>query len=175
MIHLTRAAIRRWMEALLHIADSPRRTAAAYAVGVLIGFSPLIGLHTVLAIAVAFLCRLNRIAVLLGAYTNLPWIMAPWYAATTALGARVLGTKLPPEFDARLGQLFELSLFQAQFWHETGTLLRPLVWPYMLGSTIGALLLAGIAYELALGFVIARRRVKAAALAERRNPDAPDA
>lgn len=160
MIHLTRAAVRRWMEALLHIEDTPSRTAAAYAVGVFIGFSPFLGLHTVLALVCAFVFDLNRVAVLLGVYSNLPWIMAPWYAGVTAIGAGVLNTKLPPGFQERLAQLFEQSLFSADFWRELLHLMRPLLWPYLLGSTVGALLLAALAYELALGFVIARRKLK---------------
>ena len=86
MIRFTREAVRRWLDALLHIADTPRRTAAAYALGVFFGFSPLLGLHTVLALACAFVLSLNRVAVLLGVYSNLPWIIGPWYAGTTALG-----------------------------------------------------------------------------------------
>lgn len=160
MIRLTRAASRRWLETLLHIEDTPGRTAAAYAMGVFFGFSPFLGLHTVLALGCAFLFGLNRLAVLLGVYSNLPWIMAAWYAGVTAIGASVLGTKLPSGFDERLAQLFALSLFRAEFWAELLHLLRPLLWPYVLGSTVGALLLAAFAYELALGFVIARRRLK---------------
>jgi uncharacterized protein (DUF2062 family) len=158
MIHVTRKAIRAWLDALLHIEDSPRRTAAAYALGVLFGFSPLLGLHTVLALACAFVLNLNRVAVLLGVYSNLPWIIAPWYAATTAMGAALLNTRMPPEFAERLGRLFETSLLRPEFWHDLSALLRPLFWPYVVGSTIGAVIAAGIAYQLALGFVIARRR-----------------
>jgi uncharacterized protein (DUF2062 family) len=154
----SRAAIRRWMETLLHIDDTPQRTAAAYAVGVFFGFSPFLGLHTVLALGVAFLFNLNRVAILLGVYSNLPWIIAPWYAGVTALGAEVLNTKLPPGFQDRLGQLFEVSFLHLEFWRELMHLVRPLLAPFMLGSTVGAVLLAAIAYELALGFVIARRR-----------------
>jgi uncharacterized protein len=157
MIHLTRAAIRRWMETLLHIDDSPKRTAAAYALGVFFGFSPFLGLHTVLALGIAFVFDLNRVAVLLGVYSNLPWIIAPWYAAVTAIAADALNTKLPPGFRERIGQLFELSLFRSEFWRELMHLLRPLLWPYVLGSTVGALILAALAYQLALAFVIARR------------------
>lgn len=158
MIHFTRAAIRKWMEGLLHIEDTPKRTAAAYAVGVFFGFSPFLGLHTVLALACAFLFDLNRVAVLLGVYSNLPWIMAAWYAGVTAIAADILNTKLPPGFRERVGQLFELSLLRTDFWSELLHLLRPLLWPYVLGSTIGSVLLAAVAYELALAFVIARRR-----------------
>ncbi|PYR60956.1 MAG: hypothetical protein DMF85_03510 [Acidobacteria bacterium] len=45
---------RRWLEQLLHTHDTPQRTAAAYALGVFFGFSPLLGLHTVLGLVFAF-------------------------------------------------------------------------------------------------------------------------
>ena len=35
-----------WLEQLLHTHDTPQRTAAAFALGVFFGFSPLLGLHT---------------------------------------------------------------------------------------------------------------------------------
>ena len=47
----------------------------AYAVGVFFGFSPFLGLHTILGLVVAFAFNLNRVAVLLGVYSNLPWIL----------------------------------------------------------------------------------------------------
>jgi len=98
MIHLTRSLVRRWLESLLHIHDSPRRTAAAFAVGVFFSFSPALGLHTVLALAVAFLFNLNRVAVILGVCANLPWFIAPYYTLTTMAAARALGVQLPPAF-----------------------------------------------------------------------------
>ena len=88
MIHLTRALVRRWLDTLLHIDDTPERTAAAFALGVFFGFSPFLGLHTLLGIAFAFLLNLNRVAVLLGVYSNLPWIIAPYYAFATMVGRR---------------------------------------------------------------------------------------
>ena len=45
---LSSPRIRRWLDQLLHTHDTPQRTAAAYALGVFFGFSPLLGLHTVL-------------------------------------------------------------------------------------------------------------------------------
>ncbi len=55
--------------------------------------------------------------------------------------------------------MFDLSLFQAEFWHRLITLLKPLVVPYAVGSTLGAIALAVIAYPLALAFVTSRRRI----------------
>ena len=160
MIHLTRAIVRRWLGALLHIADTPERTAAAFALGVFFGFSPFLGLHTLLGIAFAFLLNLNRVAVLIGVYSNLPWIIAPYYAfATMAVGAPITRHKIPPGFKSQIAALFQLSLFQGEFWHRLMVILRPWVWPYTVGSMIGAVVLSALAYPLALAFVTSRRRI----------------
>jgi len=159
MIHLTRALIRRWLDALLHIDDTPERTAAAFALGVFFGFSPFLGLHTVLGVVAAFLLNLNRVAVLLGVYSNLPWIIAPYYAFATMAGARITGHKLPPALRSQLGALFDMTVFGTEFWHRLITILKPLLWPYTVGSTFGALVLAALAYPLALAFVTSRRRI----------------
>jgi uncharacterized protein (DUF2062 family) len=159
MIHLTRTLIRRWLDSLLHIADTPERTAAAFALGVFFGFSPLLGLHTLLAVTCAFLFNLNRVAVLLGVYSNLPWFLAPYYAIATLAGAELTGHRPPPDFRTQIGALFELSLFGAAFWHRLTVLIKPLIWPYALGSTLGALLLSTAAYHVALAFVKNRRRL----------------
>ena len=159
MIHLTKALIRRWLDALLHIDDTPSRTAAAFALGVFFGFSPFLGLHTLAGILFAFLLNLNRVAVLLGVYSNLPWVIAPYYASVTMAGSRITGHRLPPGFKAQIGALFELSAFHADFWRQLITILKPLFFPYFVGSIIGALILAAIAYPLALAFVTSRRRI----------------
>jgi uncharacterized protein (DUF2062 family) len=159
MIHLTRALVRRWLDVLLHIEDTPERTAAAFALGVFFGFSPFLGLHTLLGVAFAFLLNLNRVAVLLGVYSNLPWFLGPYYVFTTMAGAKLMGRRIPPRFATQFGALFEHSLFHAEFWHQLGVLLRPLFLPYTVGSMLGAIVLAGFAYLLALGFVTSRRRI----------------
>ena len=161
MIHLTRALIRRWLGALLHIDDSPERTAAAFALGVFFGFSPFVGLHTVLGILFAFLLNFNRVAVLLGVYSNLPWIVAPYYAFTTMfVGAPLTGHRIPPGFRSEVTLLFEQSLLSGGFWHHLVILFRPLMVPYTVGSMIGCLIAAAVAYPLALAFVTSQRRLR---------------
>src|SRR5688572_28581394 len=88
--------MRRWLDQLLHTHDTPERTAAAYAVGVFFGFSPYLGLHTVLGVACAFALNLNRVACLLGIYSNLPWILPAYYTLATVLGAAILRVQVPP-------------------------------------------------------------------------------
>jgi uncharacterized protein (DUF2062 family) len=159
MIHLTRALIRRWLDTLLHIDDTPERTAAAFALGVFFGFSPFLGFHTLLGMLAAFLLNLNRVAVLLGVYSNLPWFLAPYYAFATMAGAKITGHTLPPGLRSQLGALFELTIFGGEFWHRLITILKPLLWPYAVGSTFGAFFLAAFAYPIALAFVTSRRRI----------------
>jgi uncharacterized protein (DUF2062 family) len=160
MIHLTRGIVRRWLDTLLHIEDTPERTAAAFALGVFFGFSPFLGLHTLLGVLFAFLLNVNRVAVLLGIYSNLPWVIAPYYAFATMAGAVITRTRVPAGFRAQLAALFDLSVFQGEFWRQLITILKPLLWPYTVGSLLGAVILAVIAYPLALAFVTSRRRIR---------------
>jgi uncharacterized protein (DUF2062 family) len=160
MIHLTKALLRRWLSALLHVDDTPERTAAAFAVGVFFGFSPFLGFHTLLGVIVAFLLNYNRVAVLLGVYSNLPWVIAPYYAfCTMVVGAPMTGHRIPPGFRQQIADLFELSIYNGDFWRQLGVILRPFFWPYMLGSLLGAVVLMAIAYPLALAFLRSRRRL----------------
>jgi uncharacterized protein len=159
MIRLTRKWLRQGLERLLHVQDTPQRTAAAYALGVFFGFSPFLGLHTLLAVALAFLLNLNRVAVLLGVYSNLPWIIAAYYTTTTMIGAAITRTRLPPEFGQRFVDLFQHSVMSSIFWREIWVLLSPLTWPFVVGSLIGAVVVSSCAYPLALAFVTSRRRI----------------
>lgn len=148
--------LRRWLEQLLHTHDTPRRTAAAYALGVFFGFSPLLGLHTVLGVLFAFALGLNRVAVVLGVYSNLPWILPAYYTLATVVGAAILRVDVPP------GLLAELSgAIASASWGDfrrIGSDLAPLAWAFALGSTLGAMLLAGVAYPVSLGMIRAHRR-----------------
>ena len=147
---------RRWLEQLLHTHDTPERTAAAYAVGVFFGFSPFLGLHTILGLVVAFAFNLNRVAVLLGVYSNLPWILPAYYTLATTLGAALLRYDVPVGFWKDLRD----TLGDAS-WGEFRRLLKvlaPLLWAYALGSMIGAVGLAIAAYRAALTMIVAHRR-----------------
>jgi uncharacterized protein (DUF2062 family) len=76
------------------------------------------------------------------------------------VGAPITGHRIPPGFRQQVGELFELSLFHGDFWHRLMVILTPFLWPYVVGSLIGAGVLAGVAYPLALGFVTSRKRIR---------------
>jgi uncharacterized protein (DUF2062 family) len=155
MLHLS-PRMRQWLDQMLHTHDTPERTAAAYALGVFLGFSPLLGLHTVLGLVFAFALNLNRVAVLLGIYSNLPWILPAYYTLTTMAGAALLRVQVKPKL---LGEL-TAALADASWadFRRLAHALTPLAWAYVLGSTLGALVLALVAYRVALAMIVAHRR-----------------
>lgn len=76
---------------VLRVEDTPHRIALAFAAGVFVGLSPFIGLHTILALVLAWIFGLNKIVVLSGVFVNNPWSMIPIYTFSTWVGARLLG------------------------------------------------------------------------------------
>jgi uncharacterized protein (DUF2062 family) len=148
--------MRHWLDQMLHTNDTPQRTAVAYALGVFLGFSPLLGLHTVLGLVLAFALNLNRVAVLLGIYSNLPWILPAYYTLTTMAGAAILRVPIKPKLLTELSQV--LADWSWADFRRFAHALTPLAWAYVLGSTLGAILLALIAYRVSLAMIVAHRR-----------------
>ena len=140
MIRATRAMVRRWLETLLHIDDTPERTAAAYALGVFFGFSPFLGFHTILGIALAFLLNLNRVAVLLGVYSNLPWIIGRLlHVHHDARRRDLTRTRLPARLPPAARSISSSSRSRTgRSGSASGRCCSPLLWPYTVGSLIGA-------------------------------------
>ncbi len=83
---------------VLSVKEPPRRVALAFAVGIFIGMSPLLGLHTILGIVLAWQLRLNKLVTLIGVYVTNPWTIVPIYTFGTLIGAKALGVKhiIPP-------------------------------------------------------------------------------
>ncbi len=145
--------LRKTLAALAGIHDTPQRTAAAFSLGVFLAFSPLLGLHTVLGILLAFVLRLNRLAVLLGVWTNLPWFLVPYYAFATWLGIRLLGAPA----SASLPLAGFSDVWTPEFWNGVAAQWRLLL-PAFVGSSLLAGLFAAAAYPLALVSVQRFRR-----------------
>ena len=159
---------------LLHLHDTPQRTAAAFALGVFFSFSPFLGLQIVLAMGLAFLANLNRLAVFVGLNANLPWIIVPWYAGTTMVAAAALGVGLPPDFRGELSGLFSLGMFTRAFWERAGDLLRPFLAPFLIGPTIGAAVVGLAAYPVAYAMLRRRQPIEGAGMSrERRGAKGP--
>ena len=168
------------LQSLLHLKDPPRRTAIAFGTGVFIAFSPLLGLHTVMAIAIAFALRLNRVAVLAGAWINV-LALVPCYMFGTFLGTRLLSVhsrRLDPDFWQRAHASVWSSLTSmligdwGQAFRSVRLLIKsfgPLLWPFVTGNLILAVL-AGFA-----AYFVSRRFLEARALRRGDDKDPPPA
>jgi hypothetical protein len=90
---MVRPHIRERLRTLMGFHESPGRIALTFSIGLFIGISPLIGLHTVLALALAWAFRLNRFAILTGVFVTNPWSIVPIYAFCTWVGVLVLNVE----------------------------------------------------------------------------------
>jgi uncharacterized protein (DUF2062 family) len=134
-----------YLRRLLALDDTPERIALAFALGVFLAFSPLLGLHTILGLTIAFIFGLNRVAVLLGVWVNNPWTLVPIYAAAAYLGGHFFGyptTHPMPHFNWG-------ELWHGHFWLQLireRHMLRAIV----LGSTMLSIVGALLSYPIAL-------------------------
>ena len=141
-------SLRSLLKQVLHLQESPQRTALAFAIGVFIGFSPVYGLHTVMVIVCAWALRLNLLALMAGAFLNNPWTVVPILGATYWVGALLLDRPDSPSFDwhdVSFGAIYEQVM--------------PYAVPFFLGGCVLSLLGAVIAYPLAYYFVTKYRQL----------------
>jgi uncharacterized protein len=126
---------------VLHLEESPQRTAVAFALGVFIAFSPLYGFHTILVLLSTWLFGLNVVALLAGAFINNPWTVVPILSITYWTGALLLGRTDTPAFSWQ--DLSVQGLYQQ---------VLPYAEPFVVGgvtlSVVGALLAYPAAYLL---------------------------
>ncbi len=143
--------LRRTVGQLLQLDDTPHRIALAFGIGVWLAFFPILGVHTILALLIAFLFRLNRAALLVGVYVSNPWTLAPLYMAGTVVGCEILGVSRAEltSVDWHLhGRAFYRALFEN---------LRPYVWPFVVGNTVLGVA-GGIVGYIVLREILERRR-----------------
>ena len=116
-----------WLRFVLHTDDTPSRAALAFAVGVFIAWTPAFGFHTLLALAVAFLFGLNRVAVLAGTFVNNPWTFVPIYTVSAWIGNWITGSEATaPRLEGKTwGHMFD---FLAQC--------RPWIVPLTMGTLV---------------------------------------
>jgi uncharacterized protein (DUF2062 family) len=130
---------------LLKLDDTPQRVALAFAIGVALAFSPLLGLHTLLGLMVAFIFGLNRVAILVGLFVNNPWTLVPIYGAAAYVGGWLIGFPA----SAALPDFGWQQLWRSSFWLQLVQQWRILK-PVLVGSAILSVASAILSYMLAL-------------------------
>ena len=155
------ASLRALLRQVLHLQESPHRTALAFAIGSAIAFCPFYGFHMALVGLCTWAFKLNFIALLAGALINNPWTIVPILGATYWTGAFLLGRSESPSFD----------------WSELGfraiyEQVMPYAVPFAVGGVVLSLIAAILLYPLAL-YLITKHRQNAARRAEPLPPPNP--
>jgi len=142
-------ALRDKLRQVVGVKDSPRKIAISFGIGVFIGMSPVLGLHTVLAILIAWIFRLNKFVTLVGVYITNPWTIVPIYTGATWLGAKMLGIKhILPEID----------------WNNIGLMelirdLEPILPPFVFGTLFVGTVSGVLGYIVTYHSVVRQRRL----------------
>ncbi len=112
---------------------APRQIAAGIALGNFVGILPFLGLHTVMAVGLAYLLRLNIVIVFLGANISNPITFPFILFASAQLGSLVLrGSFLELSYTADLG------------------IIKQYVVPTILGSVILGAVVSAVSYVVTL-------------------------
>lgn len=127
---------------ILSLDSHPRHISLGFAVGVFISFTPFFGIHTPLAIAAAFLFRLNKLTCITGAWINTPITVVPVLVASHSLGSLILGS---PSHSFKVKSL-EWSALRAN------------ATEILLGSSIIGFILALVGYFLCYWLIVKFRK-----------------
>ena len=132
--------IKRWGKDLFNLKGSPHNLALAFAIGIIIGFSPTIGFQTILCLLFAKLFHKNFLAMFAGSSvpTGIPWFIPFVYFSCYRLGNLLLGQK----------SIFSLSRF-----HHHAISLLSLGKPLLLGCTVAGITTAFFAYFISLTII----------------------
>jgi len=134
---------------ILSLDSHPGHISTGFAVGVFISFTPFFGFHAAMAIAAAFIFRLNKVTCLTGSCINTPLTVVPVLGLSYKIGTVLRG--LAPQ---------DLHI-QALDWQH----LKGHATSILLGSSIIGFLAAVFAYFLCY-YLVVRFRRKDEALAE---------
>ena len=151
------------------VNEPPARLAAAWALGIGLGLSPLIGLHTAIALLLAVAFRLNKVDVLLGTLIANPWTLTVYFPAAVFLGRWITGVRIPRMELPPPSRMLQLAL-----WRSNAHWVRCILIAWGVGATVCALV-AGVGTYFVLRRAIEHHRLRLAAARERLGSDGADA
>lgn len=149
------SAARTRLRRLVGADEPPGRFAAAWGLGVAISLSPLLGLHTWLALLLAFILRLNKVDTLLGTLLINPWTLPPYFAMSVVLGGWITGINVPRPDLPPLDLLLSLKA-----WGDHGSWLKPLYINWFVGASAISPVGGVLTYSVLRRLVERRRRLK---------------
>jgi uncharacterized protein (DUF2062 family) len=173
---------------LRRLPDSPEKIARGVFAGVLAAFTPLYGLHFLVAVIFAKLFRGNILAALLGTFIGNPLTYVPIGVISLKTGHFLLGSRLTGDVERSLLHSFVgagrdlknnfLALFleHEANWHNLGRFYDDVFLPYAIGGIIPGLIAGLICYYLTVPVIAAyqkrRKKLLAAKLSDLRKQGA---
>ena len=130
---------------LMRLRGKPEEVAGGLAIGVFIGMTPTVPLHTVLSVLIAFLLKKSKLAAALGVWVANPFCLPFIYLLDYKVGQMITGVKTEEKglADLSIPHLIELG------WDIT--------YPLLIGGLITGVLFSIPAYFITKRFVILYR------------------
>ncbi|MEC9414486.1 MAG: DUF2062 domain-containing protein [Pseudomonadota bacterium] len=136
---------------LIKISDTPHSISLGFAIGVFSAFTPLIGLHIVIAIFFSWLVNANYLSSVAGTFIGTP-ITYPFMWISSILVGNIFFS-----VDNLNKDLFEnFSFYSWDFF----LLIKPFIWSFVIGSTFLGLISSFSSYFLLKKLVILYRKRK---------------
>ena len=144
------------------LPDSPERIARGIWAGVFVTFSPLFGLHFVVAILLAKMMKGNILASLMATFVGNPLTFVFIALSSLKTGHWILGTELEEgelralsrKFSDAWGDLWHnlLAVFTSEKmdWAGLAVFSRDVFYPYLMGGIVSGIFFATISYYLAV-------------------------
>ena len=174
-----------WSRAAQYVAhrvrrlpDAPHRIGRGVFAGVFVSFTPVFGLHFILAALIAWILRGNVLAALLATFFGNPLTTPIIAYSSVELGHAMLGVHRPLAFDEIVSAF---STATAELWRNTRALVTPepfefsalegffdtIFLPYMIGGIVPGIVAGVIGHYLTLPIVEAYKKRRSKKLRER--------
>ncbi len=154
---------------VLHIDDSPERIARGVFAGIMVAYTPFIGLHIFIGLFISFLFKVNKFVTVSFVWISNVFTLIPIYYPTYLMGRKILNFfhTTPPLSKTELMHCFRNiftdmavnNVFSREFWSSFVNLLTRIGLELLIGGVLIGLPVAALGYYLTLK-IITRHRNK---------------
>lgn len=153
---------------ILHVDDSPERSARGIAIGLFVGFLPLLGIQMVIAFFVAKILKANKVLAMLSAWISNPLTAVFIYYPCYRVGSFLLSHSGKPQYSSQqLEHIIENTFsadnifgefFTANFWKEVYSVSMAIGLEMLIGGIILGFIAGKIGYWISLKAIERYRR-----------------
>ncbi len=150
MIKWSRKTVRKLVRTVTHAEGSPSTIARAVGFGMFVGWFPIFGTHTVLAISGSWLLRVNPALVMAASWINNPFTIVPIFMSGFYVGLAVTGAHVHLDWHSDAATLV--------------TMAKTFIIPFIVGNLILGTAAAVIGYFLTYRAVLRYRASRSASV-----------